>query len=538
MENVVIDVKDATVQFNLASEKVDNIKEYFIKLVKHELMFQEFLALKNISFQVKKGEAWGIVGSNGSGKSTLLKLISGILTPYKGEVHVNGRIAPLIELGAGLDMNLTARENIYLDGCLLGHSKKFMEEHFDEIVDFAELEEFLDVPLKNYSSGMQARIGFAIATMVQPEILIVDEILSVGDYHFQQKSMKRMKKMLDNGATLLFVSHSIDDIRRMCDHAIWINNGEMMMCGDVSDVCDAYLASQMAKTEGEDFKSPIWTEQRYLMATYNNHIMKMKFMRSDDGTHFTSIGDIDYKLQLNDKTVRDPSFIKIGEFYYIVYTAIGWGKGNYIGMCRTRYYSDFEELPSIYIGKFEKIWSPYIFKEDKKIYIIINACEKHDDDEEDIFDSYIMEYDVYSHSVLGEKKIEGLPRNVLDSRVYKINNEYILFYKNEISKYIEVAKSKDICGPYKICRTGNWAKWGNHLGGPSLVRTEKGKYRLYMEDYTINQLYYSEAEDLFGEWSSKKKISLEELSHPEVKVFDNVEKKISWDAMSIDNNEE
>ena len=240
----IIDVDHATVRFNLASESVDNLKEYVIKLLKKELLFQEFLALKDVSLKVKKGEAWGIIGTNGSGKSTMLKLISGILEPYKGSVSVDGTIAPLIELGAGLDMNLTARENIFLDGTLLGHSKKFMEEHFDEIVDFAELWDFLDVPLKNYSSGMQSRIGFAIATMVQPDILIVDEILSVGDYKFQQKCMERMSNMLKNGSTFLYVSHSIEDIKRMCTHALWLDKGNAVMSGNAQEVCDAYMKAQ------------------------------------------------------------------------------------------------------------------------------------------------------------------------------------------------------------------------------------------------------------------------------------------------------
>lgn len=244
MDNYIIDVDHATVRFNLASENVDNLKEYVIKLLKKELLFQEFLALKDVSLKVKKGEAWGIIGTNGSGKSTMLKLISGILAPYKGSVSVQGTIAPLIELGAGLDMNLTARENIFLDGTLLGHSKKFMQEHFDEIVDFAELWDFLDVPLKNYSSGMQARIGFSIATMVQPDILIVDEILSVGDYKFQQKCMERMSNMLENGSTFLYVSHSIDDIKRMCTHALWLDKGKAIMSGKAKDVCDAYMKAQ------------------------------------------------------------------------------------------------------------------------------------------------------------------------------------------------------------------------------------------------------------------------------------------------------
>lgn len=244
MKDYVVKVKNATVRFNMATENIDNLKEYFVKLVQGKLMFQEFLALKDISFEIKRGEAWGIIGTNGSGKSTLLKLISGILKPYKGSVEVNGSIAPLIELGAGFDMNLTARENIYLNGTLLGHTKKFMEEHFNEIVDFAELWDFLDVPMKNYSSGMQARLGFAVATMVRPDILIVDEILAVGDYKFTQKCQARMREMLDNGTTLLLVSHSIDDVKTMCNQAVWIDKGNMMMQGDAQEVCDAYMKAQ------------------------------------------------------------------------------------------------------------------------------------------------------------------------------------------------------------------------------------------------------------------------------------------------------
>ena len=243
-KKIVIDVDHVTVRFNLASEKIDNLKEYFVKLMKRELMFQEFLALKDVSFQVRQGEAWGLIGTNGSGKSTMLKAISGILKPYKGSITVDGSVAPLIELGAGFDANMTARENIFLNGCILGHSEKFMEEHFDEIVDFAELHQFLDSPIKNYSSGMRARLGFAVATMVKPDILIVDEILSVGDYKFRQKCEKRMNEMLSNGTTLLFVSHSIEDVRRLCDHAIWIDKGVARMQGEVNAVCDAYMEEQ------------------------------------------------------------------------------------------------------------------------------------------------------------------------------------------------------------------------------------------------------------------------------------------------------
>ena len=240
-KRIMIDVDNVTVRFNLANQKVDNIKEYFVKMMKRELMFQEFLALQDISFQVRQGEAWGLIGTNGSGKSTMLKAISGILKPYKGSVKVNGTVAPLIELGAGFDQELTARENIFLNGCVLGHTEKFMKEHFDEIVEFAELHKFLDSPIKNYSSGMKARLGFSVATMVKPEILIVDEILAVGDYKFRQKCEQRMTEMLSGGTTLLYVSHNINEVKRLCDHAIWIDKGVARMQGDVNEVCDAYM---------------------------------------------------------------------------------------------------------------------------------------------------------------------------------------------------------------------------------------------------------------------------------------------------------
>lgn len=239
----IIRVEDATVRFNMASERIDNLKEYFVKLAKRELMFQEFLALQDVSFEVKRGEAWGLVGTNGSGKSTLLKLICGILKPYRGVVDVRGTIAPLIELGAGFDGELTATENIYLNGAVLGHSKEFMDHQFDEIVEFAELQDFMDMPIKNYSSGMAARLGFAVATIVRPEILIVDEVLAVGDVAFQEKCQKRMQEMLQNGTTLLFVSHAIESVKKLCDHAIWLNKGQVMMQGGVDEVCDSYLGS-------------------------------------------------------------------------------------------------------------------------------------------------------------------------------------------------------------------------------------------------------------------------------------------------------
>lgn len=238
----MIDVDHVTIRFNLSNQKVDNLKEYLVKLMKHELMFQEFLAVKDVSFQVLKGEAWGLIGTNGSGKSTMLKAISGIMKPYHGTITINGSVAPLIELGAGFDPECTARENILLNGCVLGHSEKFMKEHFDEIVDFAEIGQFLDSPLKNFSSGMKARLGFSVATMVKPDILIVDEILSVGDYKFKQKCMKRMEELLSGGTTLLYVSHNIEEVKRLCDHALWIDKGVARIYGEAHAVCNAYMA--------------------------------------------------------------------------------------------------------------------------------------------------------------------------------------------------------------------------------------------------------------------------------------------------------
>lgn len=240
--NPIIRLHDVTVRFNLSQERIENIKEYMVKLLTRTLMFQEYLALQNINLDIQKGDSWGIVGVNGSGKSTLLKLICGILKPYRGAVEVNGTIAPLIELGAGFDGDLTARENIYMNGAILGHSKKFMNQHFQEIVEFAELQEFLDVPIKNYSSGMAARLGFSIATMVRNDILIVDEILSVGDAAFQKKCEHRMQSILTGGTTLIYVSHDIDQVRRMCKKVLWIERGKMKMVGDVDEVCDAYTS--------------------------------------------------------------------------------------------------------------------------------------------------------------------------------------------------------------------------------------------------------------------------------------------------------
>ena len=246
-KELIIKVDHVSMKFNLASEKFDSLKEYIIKSLKKQVSYNEFWALKDVSFEVYRGESLGLIGLNGSGKSTMLKTIAGVLKPTKGSVSVFGTVAPLIELGAGFDFDLTARENIFLNGTILGHSMEYMRQHFDEIVEFAELENFLDAPIKNFSSGMRARLGFAVATVVDPDILIVDEVLAVGDYAFQQKCLKRMSEMLDGGTTLVFVSHSIDQVKKLCDHAVWINKGTIMQTGDVNTVCNAYMASQTVK---------------------------------------------------------------------------------------------------------------------------------------------------------------------------------------------------------------------------------------------------------------------------------------------------
>ncbi|WP_291290448.1 ABC transporter ATP-binding protein [Enorma sp.] len=240
-QEYAIEVNDVTMVFNMASAKLNSLKEYFIALAHHELFFKEFKALKNISFKVPKGSVVGLVGTNGSGKSTMLKIIAGVLDPTEGSCVVRGNIAPLIELGAGFDRELTARENIYLNGSLLGYTKTFIEEHIQEIIDFAELADFMDMPLKNYSSGMTARIAFAIATVTEPDILIVDETLSVGDVFFQEKCMNRIRKFIDSGnVTVLFVSHNIKQVEELCQTAVWIEKGVKRMEGPVEEVCEAY----------------------------------------------------------------------------------------------------------------------------------------------------------------------------------------------------------------------------------------------------------------------------------------------------------
>jgi len=239
----IIEVKNVSMKFNLMEEKIDTLKEFVVKLLKGKLFYNEFIALHDVSFDLEKGDIFGIVGLNGAGKSTLLKILAGVLQPSSGSVKIGGTIAPLIEVGAGFDPELTAKENIFLNGAILGYSREFLQEHFQEIIEFAELEQFVNVPVKNFSSGMYARLGFAIATVVQPDILIVDEVLSVGDFHFQEKCEKRINSMINNGTTIILVSHDIGMIERLCNKVLWLEHGVIKDYGKTSDVCTLYKMS-------------------------------------------------------------------------------------------------------------------------------------------------------------------------------------------------------------------------------------------------------------------------------------------------------
>lgn len=242
----MINIKNVSMKFNLGIEKDFSMKQAFINLfTKNKRGKEEFWALKDVDFSINRGEVVGLIGSNGAGKSTLLKVVSGVMKPTMGKVTVNGVISPMIELGAGFDGNLTARENIYLNGAILGYSKKFLDDKFEEIVEFSELREFLEVPVKNFSSGMTAKLAFSIATVVNPEILIVDEILSVGDIKFQEKSKKKMLEMIKGGTTVLYVSHSLQSIQDLCTKVVWLEHGKVIKMGETKKICDEYYKEQM-----------------------------------------------------------------------------------------------------------------------------------------------------------------------------------------------------------------------------------------------------------------------------------------------------
>lgn len=242
MSKTMIEVSDVSMRFRMNSDRIMSLKEFVTTALRGKLRYQEFTALERVSFTVKKGETLGLIGRNGAGKSTMLKVISGILKPTEGSVTCHGNVVPMLELGSGFDMDLTGKENIFLNGAILGYSEGFLKAKYDEIVEFSELGQFIEVPIRNYSSGMLARLAFSIATVVQPEILIVDEILAVGDAQFQEKSKRRMMELMGGGTTVLFVSHSIEQIREMCSKAVWLEKGKIRVVGDAKELCDAYGA--------------------------------------------------------------------------------------------------------------------------------------------------------------------------------------------------------------------------------------------------------------------------------------------------------
>ena len=240
MSKTVIEVNDVIMRFRMNADKIMSLKEFVTAALRRKLVYQEFMALDHVSFHVKKGETLGLIGRNGAGKSTMLKVISGVLKPTSGSVQCEGNIVPMLELGSGFDFDLTGKENIFLNGAILGYSEKFLLEKYDEIVEFSELGNFIETPIRNYSSGMLARLAFSIATVVQPEVLIVDEILSVGDAQFQEKSKKRMLELMGGGTTVLFVSHSIEQIKEMCGRVVWLEQGQVKLMGCSKEVCSEY----------------------------------------------------------------------------------------------------------------------------------------------------------------------------------------------------------------------------------------------------------------------------------------------------------
>lgn len=245
MSDNIIEVSDVTMRFRLNSDRILSLKEFVTTAIRGRLHYEEFTALNHVSFDIKQGETLGLVGRNGAGKSTLLKAISGIIKPTEGHIVCNGNVVPMLELGSGFDMELTGQENVFLNGAILGYSEEFLKSKYDEIAAFSELGRFLEIPIRNYSSGMLARLAFSVATVVNPEILIVDEILAVGDAPFQEKSYQRMKEMMGGGTTVLLVSHNIAQIREMCTRVVWLDHGTVKMIGDANEVCDAYTNSNV-----------------------------------------------------------------------------------------------------------------------------------------------------------------------------------------------------------------------------------------------------------------------------------------------------
>ena len=240
MSRIMIEVQNVTMRFHMNNDKIMSLKEFVTRRIRGKITYTDFTALSDVSFSVQKGETLGLIGHNGAGKSTMLKIISGILKPTEGKVIRNGNVVPMLELGSGFDMDLTGRENIFLNGAILGYTEEYLNSKYDEIVAFSELDDFIESPIRNYSSGMLARLAFSVASVIEPEILIVDEILSVGDSEFQKKSRERMMKLMGEGTTVLFVSHNMGQIREMCNRVVWLENGKVVMCENTDKVCDYY----------------------------------------------------------------------------------------------------------------------------------------------------------------------------------------------------------------------------------------------------------------------------------------------------------
>ena len=319
----VIKVENVGMEYNLNKEKVDNLKEYVIKFLKRELKFTKFWALRGVSFEVEKGDKLGIIGLNGAGKSTLLKLISGVIKPTEGTIEIKGKIVPLLELGSGFDHEYTGRENIYLKGSLLGYSKKYLDEKIDEIIEFSELGDFIDIPLKNYSTGMSARLAFSIATVVEPEIMILDEVLAVGDAKFREKSEARMKSLLGEDVTVLYVSHTLNSVRQLCNKAIWLENGQLVMKGPVKEVCDKYEEWTLSNetvivTESDPDKNeknvPV---DKKIILTFNENI-KAGSNWIELVTSSGEIVPINKTIEGNTLTIEPTTSLTNGTEYYVV----------------------------------------------------------------------------------------------------------------------------------------------------------------------------------------------------------------------------
>lgn len=359
-QDVAISVQNVSMAFNLNKEKVDNLKEYIIKAVKRDLEYKKFYALKNISFEVKKGEHLAILGFNGAGKSTLLKTIVGVYKPTEGSVKTQGVVAPLLELGAGFDPNYTGKENIFLYGAILGYSREYLKSKYDEIVEFSELGHFIDVPLKNYSSGMKARLGFSIATAVEPDVLILDEVLSVGDAKFRSKSLRKVQSLFEKGVTVIFVSHSIEQVQAICDKAILLNHGEIIASGDVDDVTAVYEAMTAgAKLESAKLKQQEKAMMRAVADRKNLKALEAKEyeMYEENEADVKAFDEILAEISLPEKDeLSAKSSLKRDEFITMLYRIMG----------------------SPYDSENPHTESPFMDIKDKSVYYYNSACWAYD----------------------------------------------------------------------------------------------------------------------------------------------------------------